>query len=138
ANPSKIFIPIPAGIAKMNRTIYLIITYITSVIWAIFFTLIGYYFGKSYDNFGFIGVGLLLIFVVFASYFYKLMNSQDVIDELENKTKEKIVKENDSKKTDNKKDKNSKKTKKTNKNSETNKNIKINKTKKSNKKPTKK
>ncbi|MCA9495760.1 MAG: VTT domain-containing protein, partial [Nanoarchaeota archaeon] len=68
ANPSKIFIPIPAGIAKMNRTIYLIITYITSVIWAIFFTLIGYYFGKSYDNFGFIGVGLLLIFVVFASY----------------------------------------------------------------------
>lgn len=88
ANPSKIFIPIPAGIAKMNRLIYLVITYITSVIWACVFTFIGYYFGKSYDNFGFIGAGLLVVFLIFASYFYKLMNSEEVIKELEKKNSE--------------------------------------------------
>jgi membrane protein DedA with SNARE-associated domain len=65
ANPSKIFIPIPAGIAKMNRFTFLIITYITSAIWASVFVLIGFYFGKSYENFGYIGAILIIIFVTF-------------------------------------------------------------------------
>lgn len=83
ANPSKIFIPIPAGISKMNRVIYLIITYITSAIWAIIFTSIGYYFGKSYNNFGYFGAIMLIIFVLVMGYFYKLMNSTEVLEELE-------------------------------------------------------
>lgn len=82
ANPSKIFIPIPAGISKMHRGIYLFITYITSAIWATVFTLIGFYFGKSYENFGYFGAGLLVLFLLIMMYFYKFMNSSEVLKEL--------------------------------------------------------
>jgi len=84
ANPSKIFIPIPAGISKMNRGIYLFIVYITSIIWASIFTLIGYYFGKSYTNFGYIGIIMIILFVGISTYFYKYMNSDEIIKDLEN------------------------------------------------------
>ena len=82
-NPIKIFIPIPAGISKMPRVTFLIISYITSTIWATIFTLIGYYFGKSYENFGFIGLGMLIIFVTVIIYFYKYINSQEILNEIE-------------------------------------------------------
>lgn len=82
-NPIKLFISIPAGIAKMNRALFLIIVYITSAIWASIFTFIGYYFGKSYENFGYIGAVILIIAVLVMSYFYKLMNSNEVLKELE-------------------------------------------------------
>ncbi len=87
ANPSKIFIPIPAGIAKMNRGIFLLIIYITTIIWASIFTSIGYYFGKSYNNFGYIGAILIVVFIIVMSYFYKLMNSNEVLEELEKEEK---------------------------------------------------
>ncbi len=87
ANPSKIFIPIPAGIAKMNRFTYIIITYITSAIWASIFTLIGYYFGKSFENFGFIGIGLLITFLIVMTFFYKMMNSNEILKQLEDEEK---------------------------------------------------
>lgn len=82
ANPSKIFIPIPAGIIKMHRGIFLIITYVTSCIWASIFIAIGYFFGKSYKNFGWIGIILLLVFVIVMYYFYKSMNSKEVLKEV--------------------------------------------------------
>jgi len=85
-NPTKIFISIPAGIANIPRIIFLPIVYITSAIWAIAFTLIGYYFGKSYNNFGYIGAIILIIAIIIMSYFYKLMNSSEVLKELK-KTK---------------------------------------------------
>lgn len=88
ANPSKIFIPIPAGIIKMNRITYLIITYITSAIWGSIFTFIGFYFGKSYENFGFIGAGLIFVFILVMAYFYKIMNSKEILDEIKNEKQE--------------------------------------------------
>lgn len=86
-NPIKLFISIPAGLAKMPRIQFLIIVYITSAIWASIFTSIGYYFGKSYNNFGFIGAVILIIAVVIMGYFYKLMNKKEVLDELEKEEK---------------------------------------------------
>jgi len=93
-NPIKIFISIPAGIIKMNRFIFLIIVYITSAIWASIFTLIGFYWGKSYENFGFIGLGVLVIAIIVMTYFYKLMNSDEILKKLdldEGKSKSGIV-----------------------------------------------
>ncbi len=91
-NPIKIFIPIPAGIAKINRAIFLGIVYLTSVIWAAIFTFIGFYFGKNYKNFGIIGAVLFIIALIVMAYFYKLMNSSEVIEELEKNNSKKIVK----------------------------------------------
>lgn len=82
ANPSKIFIPIPAGIVKMNRFNFLIITYITSAIWSCIFVFLGYYFGKSYTNFGYIGAVLIVVFIIVMMYFHKLMNSDEVLKEV--------------------------------------------------------
>ena len=84
-NPIKLFISIPAGVTKMNRAVFLVIVYITSGIWASIFVGFGYYFGKSYENFGFIGAGLLIVALIVMSYFYKLMNSEDVLKELAEK-----------------------------------------------------
>lgn len=84
-NPLKIFISIPAGISKMNIFIFLPIVYITSAIWAIIFTLIGYYFGKSYSNFGYVGVIAFLIFIGVSFYFYKYMNSEEILKEIKTK-----------------------------------------------------
>ena len=91
-NPIKIFIPIPAGIAKVNRAIFLSIVFITSTIWASIFTAIGFYFGKNYENFGYIGAIIFIIALLVMTYFYKLMNSKEVIEEIENDTKKSIKK----------------------------------------------
>lgn len=117
ANPSKIFIPIPAGIAKMNRIIFLLITYITSAIWASVFVLIGYYFGKSYENFGYIGAIMIVLFIIIMSYFYKLMNSKEILEQLEKEEQEEKQKKKETIKKRTRKTKNKPKTnqKKTNK-----------------------
>lgn len=79
----KVFIPIPAGLAKMNRTLYVFIISVTSAIWAVPFIAIGYFFGKSSDVFGKYAIVLTIIaFIVFA-VFYKFMNSEEVIAEIE-------------------------------------------------------
>jgi len=84
-NPIKIFISIPAGIIKMNRIIFITIVYISSLIWALIFTSIGFFFGKSYTNFGYIGAVILVIAVIILSYFYKQMNKKEVLDEINKK-----------------------------------------------------
>lgn len=87
-NPIKVFIPIPAGIAKMNRAIYLIIVFITSAMWASLFTFTGYYLGKSYEKFGFLGIGIVLIALICMFLFYKYMNNEKILKELEEMEKE--------------------------------------------------
>ena len=87
-NPIKIFIAIPAGIIKMNRALFLTIVFITSTIWATIFTYIGFYFGKNYQNFGYIGAIIFLIAILVMYSFYKLMNSKEVIKELEKTAKQ--------------------------------------------------
>lgn len=81
-NPIKVFIPIPAGIAKMHRGVFATIVFITSIIWASIFTLLGYYFGKNYEKFSYIGIIILVGAVTFMYIFYKYMNSQTILKEL--------------------------------------------------------
>ena len=80
----KVFIPIPAGIAKMNRFLYTSIIIITSIIWTFPFLAIGYYFGKSSHVFGKYAMVMTLIAFVVMAIFYKFMNSEEVVAEIEN------------------------------------------------------
>jgi len=79
----KVFVPIPAGIAKMNRGLYAGIILITSAIWAVPFISIGYFFGKSSDVFGKYALILILIALIVSGIFYKYINSEEVISEIE-------------------------------------------------------
>ena len=80
----KVFIPIPAGLAKMNRGLYTAIIFITSAIWSAPFLAIGYYFGKSSKVFGRYAIIMTLIAFVVMAIFYKFMNSEEVVAEIEN------------------------------------------------------
>ena len=93
-NPIKIFIPIPAGIVKMNRFLFLIIVYITSAIWAMVFISIGYFFGNSLENFGFIGPIIFVVALLVMYFFYKLMNKKEIVEEAEKQIKEEKKLEN--------------------------------------------
>lgn len=79
----KVFIPIPAGIARMNRPLYAAIILVSSSIWPFAFLAIGYYFGKSAHVFGAYAVVLAFIALIVATVFYKFMNSEEVISEIE-------------------------------------------------------
>ncbi len=79
----KVFVPIPAGIAKMNRVVYAMIIFVSSVIWTAPFLAIGYYFGKSAKVFGPYAVVLALIALVVIALFYKYINSEAVVEEVE-------------------------------------------------------
>lgn len=79
----KVFVPIPAGLAKMNRALYTAIIFIASFIWTFPFIAIGYYFGKSADVFGKYAIVLALIALVVVGILYKYMNSEEVAREVE-------------------------------------------------------
>lgn len=79
----KVFIPIPAGLAKMNRGLYTVIIIITSAIWSTPFLAIGYYFGKSSRVFGKYAIIMTIIAFVVMAVFYKFMNSEEVVAEIE-------------------------------------------------------
>lgn len=85
-DPIKLFISICAGIAKMNRLLFLTVVFLASAIWATVFSYIGFYFGKSYSSFGYIGVfALFLVGIVVIICFYKFMNSEKIVNMIENK-----------------------------------------------------
>lgn len=79
----KVFVPIPAGISKMNRTLYASVILITSAIWSLPFLSIGYFFGKSSNVFGRYAIVMMLIALVVLGVFYRFMNSEEVIEEIE-------------------------------------------------------
>ena len=79
----KVFVPIPAGIAKMNRVLYTTIIAITSAIWTLPFIAIGFYFGKSSDVFGKYAIVLAFIALIVIGVFYKYMNSEEIVREVE-------------------------------------------------------
>lgn len=79
----KVFVPIPAGIGKMNRALYALIIVVSSFIWALFFIAIGYFFGKSEDLFGAYAVILTIVSAVVIAIFYRYINSEEVIREVE-------------------------------------------------------
>jgi membrane protein DedA with SNARE-associated domain len=80
----KVFIPIPAGLAKMNRFLYGIIVLITSALWSMPFLAIGYYFGKSSRVFGKYAIITTIIAFIVMAVFYKFINSKEVVEEIEN------------------------------------------------------
>ncbi len=88
-NPIKIFIPIPAGISKMNRIKFFVIVLIASGIWASIFSCIGYYFGKSWEKFGYYGVIMFAVFIIVIMVFYKYINSKEILEELGNEKNQK-------------------------------------------------
>ena len=79
----KVFVPIPAGLAKMNRALYSTTILIASTIWTLPFIAIGYYFGKSSDVFGKYAIALILVALVVLAIFYKYINSEKVVSEIE-------------------------------------------------------
>ena len=79
----KVFVPIPAGLAKMNRALYTSIIFISSIIWTFPFIAIGYYFGKSSDVFGKYAIVLIIIALVVVSALYRYINSEEVVSEIE-------------------------------------------------------
>ncbi len=79
----KVFVPIPAGLAKMNRILYASIILISSIIWTFPFLAIGFYFGKSSDVFGKYAIILIIIALVVMTVLYRYMNSEEVVSEIE-------------------------------------------------------
>jgi len=84
----KVFVPIPAGLAKMNRALYTSIIFISSIIWTFPFIAIGYYFGKSSDVFGKYAIVLIIIALIVLTIFYKYINSEKIVREIEGVKKE--------------------------------------------------
>ena len=79
----KVFVPIPAGLGKMNRTLYAVIIFVSSYIWSLIFIAIGYYFGKSSNVFGSYAVILMIVALVVVALFYKYINSEEIAREIE-------------------------------------------------------
>ncbi len=79
----KVFVPIPAGLAKMNRVLYSIIILISSALWTLPFIAIGYYFGKSSDMFGKYAATLIIIALIVVYVLYKYLNSEEILSEVE-------------------------------------------------------
>ncbi len=84
-DPIKLFISFCVGFSKMNRALFLVLAFIGSIIWAIIFTLLGFYFGKSFEQFGFVGILIVGFAAMFLYFFYKYMNSKEIEDLLDKK-----------------------------------------------------
>ena len=78
----KIFISIVAGLTKMNKFIFFIFTFSSSLIFACIWAYIGFFFGKSYEHFGYISIFILFLAILFFYVLYKYMNSEDILKEL--------------------------------------------------------
>ena len=76
----KVFVPIPAGLGKMHRGVFGIITLTTSYLWACGFLAIGYFFGKSADVFGRYAVilGVVTVFVLIG--FFRYVRAEETAD----------------------------------------------------------
>ncbi len=80
----KVFVPIPAGLGKMPRPLFASLMFSASFIWSLAFISIGYFFGKSSDLFGRYAIILVIVAVVVILLFYRYINSEEVIKEVEN------------------------------------------------------
>lgn len=92
----KVFVPIPAGIGKMNRALFTSIIFVASLFWSLIFISIGYFFGKSADVFQSYAIILAIVAVVVVTIFYKYINSEEVLREVEGLPKEEVEDTKDS------------------------------------------
>lgn len=79
----KVFIPIPAAIGKVHRGVFAAIMFASSWIWSLIFIAIGYFFGKNTEVWRSYGVILMAVAVVVVFLFYRYMNSETIMKELE-------------------------------------------------------
>lgn len=79
----KVFIPIPAGLAKVHRGAFAFIMFFASWIWSLVFIAVGYFFGKSTTVWKSYGLILMLIAGVVVFLFYRYMNSAAILKELD-------------------------------------------------------
>lgn len=79
----KVFVPIPAGLGKMSRPLFTILMFIASFIWSLVFISIGYFFGKSANLFGSYAIILAIIAAVVILFFYRYLNSDEIIHSVE-------------------------------------------------------
>ncbi|MCK9344650.1 MAG: DedA family protein [Candidatus Pacebacteria bacterium] len=80
----KVFVPIPAGLGKMSRPLFASLMFVASFIWSLAFISIGYFFGKSSDLFGRYAIILVIVAVVVILLFYRYINSDEIVREVEN------------------------------------------------------
>ena len=78
----KVFIPIPAGLARVHRGAFALIMFSASWIWSFVFIGIGYFFGKGTTMWKSYGILLLLIAITVLYLFHRLLYSKAVTDEL--------------------------------------------------------
>ena len=78
----KVFIPIPAGLARVHRGKFAALMFASSWIWSLGFISIGYFFGKSTQVWKSYGVILALVAFVILFIFYRMLNSKEVTEEL--------------------------------------------------------
>lgn len=79
----KVFVPIPAGLGKMSRPLFATLMFVASFIWSLAFISIGYFFGKSTNLFGSYAVVLVIIAAVVLLLFYRYINSEEIVREIE-------------------------------------------------------
>ncbi|MBS3903465.1 MAG: DedA family protein [Anaplasmataceae bacterium] len=70
----KVFVPIPAGLSKMNRGLFFFLMCTSSFVWAVFFLYLGAIFGKSTDFLGRYSLILLAIAFLVVIIFRREMN----------------------------------------------------------------
>lgn len=80
----KVFVPVVAGIASMDRRLYVFIIIISSSLWAAWLTSLGFYFGKSFHE-GTLGVWSIApaILVAIAIYSFCRYVQSITLDEIE-------------------------------------------------------
>lgn len=79
----KVFVPIPAGLGKMSRPLFITLMFIASFIWSLMFISIGYFFGKSSDLFGHYAIALAVIAAIVVLLFYRYISSTEITHEIE-------------------------------------------------------
>lgn len=84
----KVFIPIPAGIAKVHRGLFSVIMFFASWAWSFIFIGIGYFFGKGAELWRSYGILLMIIAGVVVYVFYRLLYSESVTRELRSSKKD--------------------------------------------------
>ena len=79
----KVFVPIPAAMGKTHRGVFAAIMFVASWLWSLIFIAIGYTFGKSTEVWKSYGVILFIIATIILFVFYRILNSKEVLRELE-------------------------------------------------------
>ncbi len=79
----KVFVPVVAGIARMNRIVYAVIIVVTSFLWAVGLTYFGVMFGKNFETgtFGWYSIALILLSILAIYIFHKYVESVSLLKE---------------------------------------------------------